>query len=197
MFSPRRLAAGVLLAGPSRPAFLKYACSFVTVALALVATRSIVDVERAPYFIFFNFAVILTALYAGWRPALLAIGLSALSHYLLLVPPFYNFDFTEPHDLLRLGFFIALGTVIVGFIELLRSALTKLQMTQSKMAELAERYRVTLTSIGDAVIAVDVQERIQFMNGLAETLTGWSLNDAAGNELGTIFNIISELTRKS
>ena len=36
-----------------------------------------------------------------------------------------------------------------------------------------ERYRVTLASIGDAVIATDTEGRVTFQNGVAESLTGW------------------------
>ena len=196
MFSPRELASNLLLAAPKRSAILRYGCAFASVALALVATRSIVDVERAPYFIFFNFAVILTAFYAGWRPAFLAIGLSTMTHYLVFTPPYFTLDVNEPHDLLRMGFFIALTALIAGCVELLRSSLLQLHSARIKIAEQAEQYRVTLASIGDAVIAIDVGEQVQFMNSVAETLTGWNFEEAAGKHLQDIFNVMSELTRK-
>jgi PAS domain S-box-containing protein len=43
-----------------------------------------------------------------------------------------------------------------------------------------EWLRVTLESIGDAVIATDAQRRVLFLNPSAEALTGWSQNDAIG-----------------
>jgi two-component system, cell cycle sensor histidine kinase and response regulator CckA len=42
------------------------------------------------------------------------------------------------------------------------------------------KYVTTLTSIGDAVVAADLNGRITFMNPVAEVLTGWSLADARG-----------------
>ena len=42
-----------------------------------------------------------------------------------------------------------------------------------------EWYRVTLTSIGDAVICTDSQGNITFLNLVAERLTGWSLPDCS------------------
>lgn len=53
--------------------------------------------------------------------------------------------------------------------------------------------QVTLSSIGDAVIATDVEGRITFMNGVARTLTRWD-DDAIGRPLEEIFNIINEET---
>lgn len=196
VFSPRKLAADILLASPSRSATVRYGCAFVTTTLALVATRSMTDFERAPYFAIFIFAVLCTAFYAGWRPALLVIGMSTVLNYFLFIAPFYKLGFTRPNDAFRLGVFVALSTLIAGLLELLRSGVTQLRMAQIKIAEQGEQYHVTLTSIGDAVIAVDVQEQVQFMNRVAESLTGWRLDEAAGQRLEDVFKVISELTRK-
>ncbi|MFI5233243.1 MAG: EAL domain-containing protein [Gemmatimonadales bacterium] len=59
-----------------------------------------------------------------------------------------------------------------------------------------ELMRVTLASIGDAVIATDRDGRITFMNAVAEQLTGWRQHEAAGDPLQNVFNIMSELTRQ-
>ncbi len=58
-----------------------------------------------------------------------------------------------------------------------------------------EWLRVTLSSIGDAVIATDKAGRVTFMNLVAEKLTGWQQDEAAGKSLGDIFVIINEKTR--
>jgi PAS domain S-box-containing protein len=57
-----------------------------------------------------------------------------------------------------------------------------------------ERFRVTLSSIGDAVIATDVQGRITFMNPIAEKVTGWIESDALGLALDDVFVISNETT---
>lgn len=58
-----------------------------------------------------------------------------------------------------------------------------------------ERALVTLQSIGDAVITTDIEGRVEFLNPVAEELTGWSNEEAIGQPLPQIFNIISEITR--
>ena len=42
-------------------------------------------------------------------------------------------------------------------------------------------------NINDAVIATNAEGRIKLMNSLAESLTGWELNDAMGKELKDVF----------
>ena len=57
--------------------------------------------------------------------------------------------------------------------------------------------RVTLASIGDAVLTSDNTGRITFLNSVAETLTGWRQQDAEGVPLETVFKIVNEDTRQT
>lgn len=61
-------------------------------------------------------------------------------------------------------------------------------ITDRKNAELAlfdekERFRVTLNSIGDAVITTDPKGRVTFLNPIAETMTGWMSGEALGQPI--------------
>jgi PAS domain S-box-containing protein len=60
-----------------------------------------------------------------------------------------------------------------------------------------ERLRITLASIGDAVIATDSEGRVTLMNQVAEALTGWSAADGAGRRLEDIFVILDQDTRRA
>src|SRR6185503_17501654 len=59
-----------------------------------------------------------------------------------------------------------------------------------------ERFRTTLASIGDAVIATDAHGLVTFMNPIAEKLTGWPQQEALGHPLRHCFKIHNELTRQ-
>ncbi|HYE75134.1 MAG TPA: PAS domain-containing protein, partial [Blastocatellia bacterium] len=59
-----------------------------------------------------------------------------------------------------------------------------------------EQLRITLASIGDAVIATDAQGTITFMNPVAQSMTGWSEAEAMGKPLKEIFHIVNESTRE-
>ena len=52
----------------------------------------------------------------------------------------------------------------------------------------------TLRSIGDAVIATDVNASVIFMNAMAENLTGWLEAESIGRPIFEIFNIVNEET---
>jgi PAS domain S-box-containing protein len=76
-----------------------------------------------------------------------------------------------------------------------------LEITEQKKAERElfaqkEHLRVTLRSIGDAVIATDVDGRVDFLNEVAERLTGWSQDRAKGRTLTEVFRIVNAFTRQ-
>ena len=56
--------------------------------------------------------------------------------------------------------------------------------------------RATLARIGDAVIATDTEGRVTFLNPVAETLTGWTQDEALGVPVENVFKIVREGTRK-
>jgi len=58
-----------------------------------------------------------------------------------------------------------------------------------------ERAQVTLNSIGDAVVSTDAGGRVTYLNVAAESMTGWSREEAAGHPLGEVFRIIDGTTR--
>lgn len=67
--------------------------------------------------------------------------------------------------------------------------------TEGNLAAERERLRITLASIGDAVISTDAEGRVVFLNSVAETLTGWTQREAEGQPLLHIFQIVNEYTR--
>jgi PAS domain S-box-containing protein len=73
-----------------------------------------------------------------------------------------------------------------------RAAEEYAQVIERQRAQL----RVTLTSIGDAVITTDPGGRVALLNPVAEALTGWTNEEAAGQPLPTVFDILNEKTRQ-
>src|SRR3979409_615892 len=77
---------------------------------------------------------------------------------------------------------------------------TLIDITERKKAETAvfqakERAQVTLQSIGDAVITTDSEGRIDYMNPVAESLTGWENREAQGQLIGDVLTVVDEAPR--
>ena len=69
--------------------------------------------------------------------------------------------------------------------------ITERKQAERRLQENEERLAITLHSIGDAVIATDVDGYIQRMNPVAERLTGWPLAEARDRPLAEIFHIVN------
>lgn len=83
----------------------------------------------------------------------------------------------------------------VGAVIVFRD-ITERKRAENALQESEQRFATTLASIGDAVISTDKEGKIAFMNGVAEELTSWTLQDALNLPAMRVFNIINEYTRK-
>ncbi len=92
---------------------------------------------------------------------------------------------------------LAMGAMAVLTVKTSRLRLQRrlVELERSRREQL-EEIRVTLYSIGDAVIATDRKGGITRMNHVAEQLTGWLERDAVGRALKDVFRIVNEETRE-
>jgi PAS domain S-box-containing protein len=67
---------------------------------------------------------------------------------------------------------------------------------EKKLKESEAWFSTTLKSIGDAVISTDTKGYVTFMNPVAESLTGWSRDEAINRPLNQVFDIINDKTRE-
>jgi PAS domain S-box-containing protein len=68
--------------------------------------------------------------------------------------------------------------------------------TLEDLARSEANLAVTLQSIGDGVLATDVEGRVTRLNAVAERLMGWTQAEAAGRPVADVFHLISEETRE-
>ncbi len=83
-------------------------------------------------------------------------------------------------------------TTMIGTIQ----DITESKEAEERLFEAKERAQVTLHSIGDGVIATDASACIDFMNPVAESLTGWVTAEARGNPLGRVLRLLDEHNRE-
>ncbi len=77
----------------------------------------------------------------------------------------------------------------------INSMLETIEEEQSKVRANEEKLYATLVSVGDGVIAVDRDSAIEFMNPVAQQLTGWTIEEAKGKCFEEVFNLIHEYSR--
>ena len=116
------------------------------------------------------------------------------------VPVIYLTSYSDQNTIERAKTTQPFGYLLKPFRE--RELLAAIEMAVYKhQADLAlkrqqEWLATILRSIGDGVIATDGKGRIQFMNKVAESLTGWTEEEARGKPVPEVFSIVDGVVRK-
>jgi PAS domain S-box-containing protein len=169
--------------------FLKtYALGFIALFIAVLVRWLLDPVMGDTLPLVTLFAAVAAAVWlGGYRVAIPVALLGYLACLYLFIPPRGELDLTRPADIVGLIAYLFTCALIITFGEVARVAYSRAQQRQ-------EVFRVTLRSIGDAVITTDNEARITYINGVAESLTGWSHDDALGQPLERVFQIVNEVT---
>jgi PAS domain S-box-containing protein len=128
--------------------------------------------------------------YAGRRAAVVVALLGLVGCVLMVAPADGLSGLDEVGGVLGITAFLFTSALIIGFGEAARSA-------QVASHDRSETLRVTLHSIGDAVITTDTRGNVTSLNAVAESLTGWTYAEAAGQPLDAVFRIVNENTRQA
>jgi PAS domain S-box-containing protein len=162
----------------------------VLVSLAMLLVRDLLAVPFGlrPLLILFMFPVILSAVVGGLGPGLVATAVSTLGLCYYAIPPTRSILIEHPYDLFQLAFFVGNGVLV----SILSNVLHRLRRQSDEEKQLQE---VTLASIGDGVIATDVDNRVTFINSEALRMTGWNRQDALGKPLAAVFQVIDDQAR--
>jgi PAS domain S-box-containing protein len=141
--------------------------------------------NTVPFILYFP-AVVVAAHYGGLGPGLAAMLVSASAAWFLGLSV----------DALQLGVFLIVATFMTLVNDALRQAQRRAMQSEEQQRNERELLHVTLSSIGDAVIATQPDGTVTFMNSVAESLTGWAIAEAAGRRLPEVFRILNEHLRK-
>ena len=127
--------------------------------------------------------------FGGRRVSIPVALLGFLGCVLLLSPAEDRTRLDEVGGLLGIAAYLFTTALIVGFGEATKAA-------QGRAHDSGETLRVTLRSIGDAMVTTDVRGNVTTLNAVAESLTGWTEKEAAGQPLDLVFRIVNEDTRE-
>ncbi|MDP8952470.1 MAG: PAS domain S-box protein, partial [Actinomycetota bacterium] len=168
-----------------------YGIAVLAVGLAL-ALKLLLDPflgEASPFLLFFA-AVIIGAWFGGLRPGLLATALAALAGDFFFLPPTYSFLIYDFGEGLRLALFLLEGAFISLLVATMRSARRQAEARtlqsrrdQEALKESEERYRVVAETASDAIVVIDEDSRILFVNGAAEKVFGYKSEEMLGERL--------------
>jgi PAS domain S-box-containing protein len=150
--------------------------------------------DRFPFLAVF-LALVFTACYGGAGPTLLALMIAWVSVDQLFLQPPRRLPFFSSRSQLIFGY-VVVGTTIVLLGELIRvaqkrareSAASERQAVESLRAN-REWLRITLASIGDAVLTSDADGLVNSLNAAAERLTGWRADEATGRPLEEVLQM--------
>ena len=125
----------------------------------------------------------------GYRPAIVVCVLGYLACDYLFIVPRGQLGLNDAEKVIGLLAYLVTCALIIGIGEAERRA-------QIRASQQRELLRVTVGSIGDAVITTDIKGDVTYMNAVAESLTGWTESEAVGHSLDTVFRIVNEDTRQ-
>lgn len=148
-------------------------------------------------FVTYFVAVAFAAWYAGvWVGVVTAIAGYVLADY-LFVAPRYEISLLQwdRQAFNNLTAYTAISGTILVLTEVFARTNRRSEREAQRAIEQRKLLEVTLGSIGDAVISTDVHRRITYMNGVAETLTGWRYYEAKDLPIERVFHIINEQSR--
>lgn len=90
---------------------------------------------------------------------------------------------------------LAVGLLVLVVLRL-RRAIRQREESEERTRENEQDLAITLSSIGDGVIATDAEGHVTRMNPVAESVTGWTLAEARGKPIEDVFRLVDDRTTK-
>ncbi|HSQ20111.1 MAG TPA: DUF4118 domain-containing protein, partial [Blastocatellia bacterium] len=143
------------------PEIVRYGVAIIGVALA-TAIRLLLNPYLGEHLSFITYFIttIVIAIYFGLGPALLTVFLGAALGTYLFIRPVNRLAIAESSGLILLIPYLVLSIGLSVLIKVIQDARRRAEQTAVALAESRERLATILASIGDAVIATDLEGRV-------------------------------------
>jgi PAS domain S-box-containing protein len=191
------------------PVAMGYVAAVVAVVIAAlmrVALNPLLG-ESVPFITFF-LAVAVAAWIGGFGPSALATALGIVIAWRWQLQSDGDLPPNQLTNVVAIGIFAATALAIGGIAATMRATAAEadrlsaesevrnaeLRAIESELRHERDRIRVTLESIGDAVITTDADGAVAFLNPAAERLTGWRLRNARGAAMEKVVEVIDAYT---
>src|SRR5215471_5094367 len=176
------------------PNIVRYGIAVLGIIVATVARMLLTPWlgARLPFTTYFITAITV-AIFLGIGPSLVSIVLGAiLGTYLFILPT----RLSGNSGLIQLLPYLVVTIGLSFLIKIIQDARRRAEQAAIDLVESRERLATILASIGDAVIATDLEGRVTFMNGVAQKLTGSRQEEAEGKHIGELLTIIDPDSRE-
>ncbi len=160
-------------------ALLRYGFAVVTTLAALIMVWRLTPLQETPFSLFFG-AVVLTALYGGLGPAFLTTQASALLISYCFMAPYDRFAFSG-EDGFRVAMFMMVSLMAASFVAGCRK-------TEKDLRESEERFRLLAETASDAILILDEEGKIVFLNALAKRIFGYDEDEMLGKPACNFIN---------
>ena len=175
----------------------RYGIALLAVALATAARLALDPLlgDRFQLFTYF-LALVVVAWHCGFGPSLLALGAGGIAIPFFFFRPRGSMLLATHDQQAGLGVFFVAGAAIALMGGAMRASRDRAGRNAREAVAEGERLRITLASIGDAVITVDAGGAVSMLNPAAEALTGWNTVEARGRPCDEVFRTTDEATRR-
>jgi PAS domain S-box-containing protein len=178
---------------PWRTTMMRYFLAAAAAPIAGLAHWWLVSMfgPMSPFLTFYP-GVLIAALFAGTGPGVLALALSVLLVRHMPAAETGTAAAVTPVDPAALSVFIGMNLVFCLMAEWWRRA----RLTETAASRQTELLTLTMASIGEGVIATDVEGRVIFINDAAGSLLGCAPSAVQGAPFGSVFKAINALNRE-
>ncbi|HEY0455897.1 MAG TPA: PAS domain S-box protein [Verrucomicrobiae bacterium] len=159
--------------------FLRYSIAVILPVLGVILVYTRPVLMNSPFFVFLA-GIVLSAAFGGLAPGFVSTALSVYFVRLLFIQPYFSlYHKGNVQDAERLCWFALIGL-------LLTSIIASLRRDRNFLRDSEERYRVLAETASDAIIVIDEQETIRFVNPVAERLFGANAQNLLGKHLSLL-----------
>jgi len=173
--------------------------SFIILILYMVYLV-FVALEYFPYIgpAVFTIALILMAISLLYKSTRMLIGLLITTIFISEYFAYNVFTFNNWHLFYQAEFvsLLILSVVIINIHMISKKRAETLNKQFVDIFRSKEKLKLILESVGDGVITIGQEGIIEFMNPIAEALTGWQQENAVGMSFESVFDIVNEYTRE-
>ncbi len=132
------------------------------------------------------------------KKSMLVILLSVILFLIIYITPrTYIFISQMPYYYGQIVAFLLLSITSFSVGKIITNRHRQVINQYEELHQSQERLSVILSSVADGVITTRPNGTIEFMNPVAEEMTGWSVYKAQGEKFEDIFRIINEFLRES